>query len=96
MALVASCANRSDLLEVGAHIHARLTTPPLIHVQARPSLRSSLPRLALPVPLDGHAWPTGPPLLASCAPKDAGQGYTATFVLRFLRLNAAPSSARKR
>src|SRR4029453_9501505 len=39
MALVERCANRSDLLEVGAHIHARLTTPlssmsRLVHLSA--------------------------------------------------------------
>src|SRR5262245_66619959 len=39
MALVASCANRSDLLEVGASIHARPSTPlspmsRLVHLSA--------------------------------------------------------------
>ena len=73
-----------------AQAYMRAQAPPLTHVQARPSFRPSLPRLALPVPLDGHARPTGPPLLASCTQKGVGQGCTAILLLRFLRLNAAP------
>jgi hypothetical protein len=83
MALVARCAHRSDLLEAGARPEERTSTTLCAHAHARPHPRRSVSRLALPAPLDGHAWYTVPPLLVSCTHRCSGQGCTATFLLRF-------------
>jgi hypothetical protein len=61
MALVARCAHRSDLLEAGARPEERTSTTLCAHAHARPHPRRSVSRLALPAPLDGHAWYTVPP-----------------------------------
>ena len=65
MALVASFAHPSHLLEAGESTEERISPPLGDHAHARPHPRHSVPRLALPAPLDGHAWSTVPPLLSS-------------------------------
>jgi hypothetical protein len=57
MKLVASFANRSDLLEAGGRPDERTSTILCSHARARPHPRHSMPRLALPAPLVGHAGP---------------------------------------
>jgi hypothetical protein len=65
MALVASFAHRPHLLEEGEKTGERTSTTRCTNAHARPRPRHRVPRLSLPTPRDGHAWPTAPPLLAS-------------------------------
>ena len=68
MALVASFAHPSHLLEAGESTEERISPPLGAHAHARPHPHHSVPRLALPAPLDGHAWSTVPPLLSNTVP----------------------------
>src|SRR5215813_13684871 len=80
---VARFANRFHLLEARARTEERTSLTLCAHAPARPYLRPSGPRLALPAPLDGHAWPTMLLLLASCTSRGFGQECIETFLLRF-------------